>query len=224
MGKIVGQPEVHADGEIWGQTLWQIHQQLGSATSERLITEAMELSPPNPPMLDQRNAVLQADEVAFGGSHQNTLCGASVTSFTPPDYSPFGCGPEQAFDTSQTTGWGSDSPGNGGSGTTGARSVTLHLPAPVDISQLQIDPGATCGDPDSAGVQEYTVKTRAVAASGFVTAWHNRSALPEHVYSPRKPHKGNLNVDTLKLTMSSNRGNANFMDMSELLVHGVPPG
>jgi extracellular elastinolytic metalloproteinase len=352
MGKIIGQPEVHADGEIWGQTIWQIHQQLGSNVAEKLITEAMELSPPNPSMLDMRNAILQADQVTFGGSHQNTLwqvfanrgmgffattdgtndptpvedfslppscpaqCttvsgkirdidtdagvqgarvgiqahnsglgndladntnatghysidnvptshsynleigkagyepvtlpisvgtgplkvnrkirrdwaaiagGASVTSFTPPDYSAFGCGPEQGFDTSQATGWGSDSPTNGSSGTTGPRSVTLQLPVPVNITQLQIDPGATCGDPDSAGVQEFTVKTRAVAASGFVTAWHNTAALPEHVYSARKPRKGNLNVDTIKLTMSSNRGNASFMDMSELLVHGVPP-
>ena len=28
-GKIIGAPEVHADGEIWGQTLWQIRSALG---------------------------------------------------------------------------------------------------------------------------------------------------------------------------------------------------
>jgi hypothetical protein len=351
MGKIVGQPEVHADGEIWGQTLWQIHQQLGSAVSERLITEAMELSPPNPTMLDERNAVLQADQVAFGGAHQNALwqvfanrgmgffatttgpndaapvedfslppncpsaCttvsgkvrdfdtsdpvkgarvgiqnhnsglandladdtsasghysianvpkshaytleigkagyeplttpinvgtgpltvskkirrdwaaiagGASVGSFTPPDYSGFGCGPEGAFDTSQVSGWGSDSPTNNESGTTGPRSVTLHLPAPVDINQFQIDPGATCGDPANAGVQAFTLKTRAVGSTNFITAWHNTAALPEGTYSQKKPKNGNTDVDTIRLTMTSNRGNASFMDMSELLVHGVP--
>ena len=29
-GKIVGAPEVHADGEIWGQTLWDLRNALGS--------------------------------------------------------------------------------------------------------------------------------------------------------------------------------------------------
>jgi extracellular elastinolytic metalloproteinase len=73
MGKIVGQPEVHADGEIWGQTLWQLRQVLGSNTTETIITRGMELSPQNPSMLDMRNAILQADRVAFGGSHKATI-------------------------------------------------------------------------------------------------------------------------------------------------------
>ena len=46
-GKIVGFPEVHADGEIWLETLWQIRQALGPATAETLVTRAMELSPPS---------------------------------------------------------------------------------------------------------------------------------------------------------------------------------
>ena len=35
MSKIIGIPEVHADGEIWGQTLWQIRGVLGTATPSR---------------------------------------------------------------------------------------------------------------------------------------------------------------------------------------------
>jgi hypothetical protein len=68
-GKIAGRPEVHADGEIWGETLWDLRAAVGSATAESLVTRAMELSPANPSYLDMRNAILQADAVAGGASH-----------------------------------------------------------------------------------------------------------------------------------------------------------
>ena len=67
--------EVHADGEIWGETLWDLRTALGSATTENLVTRAMELSPSNPSMLDERNAILQADLVDNGGANHNTIWG-----------------------------------------------------------------------------------------------------------------------------------------------------
>ncbi len=72
-GKILGSAEVHADGEIWAQTLWELRSQLGASVMESLVTRGMELSPPEPSFLDMRNAILQADEVAFGGVHQAAL-------------------------------------------------------------------------------------------------------------------------------------------------------
>ena len=66
-GKINGSPEVHADGEIWAQTLWQLRTAIGAPVARNLITRAMELSPDNPSFLDMRNAILQAD-VAVNGS------------------------------------------------------------------------------------------------------------------------------------------------------------
>jgi extracellular elastinolytic metalloproteinase len=72
-GKIIGRPEVHTDGEIWVQTLWEMREELGSAVTESIVTRGMELSPPEPSFLDMRNAILQADEVVFGGSHQDVL-------------------------------------------------------------------------------------------------------------------------------------------------------
>jgi extracellular elastinolytic metalloproteinase len=71
-GNVIGRPEVHADGEIWGQTLWELRSALGSATAESLITRGMELSPSNPSFLDMRNAILQADLVA-GGASRTTI-------------------------------------------------------------------------------------------------------------------------------------------------------
>jgi hypothetical protein len=68
-GKIdTGGVEFHADGEIWGQTLWSLRAALigahgsaaGIARARRYVTTAMRLSPPEPSFLDMRNAILQA--------------------------------------------------------------------------------------------------------------------------------------------------------------------
>ncbi|MBP2328265.1 hypothetical protein JOF56_008650 [Kibdelosporangium banguiense] len=66
-------PEVHDDGEIWAQTLWDLRKAVGSAKAESLITRAMELSPETPSFLDERNSILQADLVVNGGKLQKTI-------------------------------------------------------------------------------------------------------------------------------------------------------
>jgi hypothetical protein len=66
-GLVIGRPEVHADGEIWGQTLWDLRNAVGSDTAESLVTRGMELAPANPSFLDMRNAILMADLVAGSG-------------------------------------------------------------------------------------------------------------------------------------------------------------
>jgi hypothetical protein len=72
-GRVFTAPEVHADGEIWAQTLWDLRDALGSDTTESLVTRAMELSPFNPSFLDERNAILQADMVLHGGANQAAI-------------------------------------------------------------------------------------------------------------------------------------------------------
>jgi hypothetical protein len=73
MGHVINGPEVHADGEIWGQTLWQLRQQLGSNVAEKIVSDGMRLSPPSPSMLDERNAIIQADQVDYAGAHRATI-------------------------------------------------------------------------------------------------------------------------------------------------------
>jgi hypothetical protein len=290
-GHIIGQVEVHADGEIWSETLWDLRNVLGSQLSEQLITRAMELSPFNPSMLDERNAILQADEVDFGGAHQNTIWsvfanrgmgffagtlngddtqpvqdfstppapgtpsgklkgtitdvdtgqaiagavvafgghdsgfpgdlvgvskkngtyevkkivfgsypdvsvsapgydavvvpdkltigspittrdfqlrrdwaalggGGSITDFSGPDFSDFGCGPSGAIDQAQGIGWGSVTNSAGvDDGTTSPEHITVKLPTAVDISEIQVNPSNTCGDPGSSSVRGFTVET-----------------------------------------------------------------
>jgi subtilisin-like proprotein convertase family protein len=64
--------EVHSDGEIWLETLWDLRRQLGAANAERLVTSALRLSPNNPSMLEERDAILLADQTA-GGADYETL-------------------------------------------------------------------------------------------------------------------------------------------------------
>ena len=67
-GKRLRRPEVHADGEIWAQTLWDLRTadrrpaaRRRARQAEELVTEGMRLSPPEPSFLDMRNAILAAD-------------------------------------------------------------------------------------------------------------------------------------------------------------------
>jgi extracellular elastinolytic metalloproteinase len=80
--KIAGGAEVHSDGEIWVQTLWQLREALvaklgsddaGSDAAERIITDAMRLSVPEPSYLDMRNAILAADLNAYGGADHDLI-------------------------------------------------------------------------------------------------------------------------------------------------------
>jgi extracellular elastinolytic metalloproteinase len=63
--------EVHADGEIWAQTLWQLRDTIGQDDARQLITEGMRLTPPYPSFLDARNAIIEAT---------NTLKPADLTA------------------------------------------------------------------------------------------------------------------------------------------------
>jgi extracellular elastinolytic metalloproteinase len=72
-GKVAGFPEVHADGEIWAETLWDLRTALGVSVAEQLVTDGLRLSPPEPSFLDERNAILVADQGDFGGSHATAI-------------------------------------------------------------------------------------------------------------------------------------------------------
>ena len=67
-GDVLGIPEVHADGEIWAQTLWSLRAalidsydnvEIGTARARRYITAGLRLAPPEPSFLEMRNAILQ---------------------------------------------------------------------------------------------------------------------------------------------------------------------
>jgi extracellular elastinolytic metalloproteinase len=311
-GKIIGGPEVHADGEIWGETLWDLRTALGSETAEGLITRAMELAPSNPSYLDMRNSILQADQVDFRGHNRNTIWsvfahrgmgyfagsldgddsrpvedfglppghgtkkgdlggvvtdqdtgapvggavvafgghasgfpgdlagvtnaqgdykvrniffgtypdvsasspgynravvpsltinakhttlnfqirrdwaalggGAEVTAFDGPDYTAFGCGPNGAIDQSLGNGWGSDTDHDAlNTGVATPKSITVKLPIAVDITEIQVDPSNTCGDPGSSATHHYKVET---SANGSTFTLVNEG----HFYAANRGH------------------------------------
>ena len=81
MGSVYFRPEVHADGEIWVEALWEARAaligQFGEKEGRRrirmLVIDGMKLSPPAPSMVDARDAILLADRVDFKGESQTQL-------------------------------------------------------------------------------------------------------------------------------------------------------
>ena len=339
MGLIAsGGAEVHADGEIWAQTLWDLRGTVGGSTARELVTEGMRLSPDNPSFLDMRNAILQADKVVNAGADaaaiwqvfadrgmgyfadvqdandttpvesfatppdpgdgvgtltgivtdavtgarlsgvQVTFASLGLTDTTdalgqyaiadipvatyprvvatrlvygsfvtenvqivadtehvlniqlrrnwaayggggrihaasPPDFTADGCGPRHAIDQSLLTGWSSLAGA--------ARSITVRLSAYVDVNGIAIDPGAICGDPDSASLKGYKVEVSPTAASGtWIVAKTGTFALADahrlHSFTVTK-RRG---MRYVRLTMTSNQGHSTFVDAAELEVYG----
>jgi hypothetical protein len=66
-------PEVHASGEVWAQTLWDLRKKIGRKAADMVITRGMELSAADPTFLDMRNAIVQADLAVYGGSHRSAI-------------------------------------------------------------------------------------------------------------------------------------------------------
>jgi len=71
--KIGGGPEVHASGEVWAQTMWDLRKRFGHTVADTLITRGMSLSADDPSMLDMRDAIIRADLVKYDRSHTAAL-------------------------------------------------------------------------------------------------------------------------------------------------------
>jgi extracellular elastinolytic metalloproteinase len=72
-GQVLGSPEVHSDGEIWAETLWDIRDAFGSKTAEALITRGLSLASDDPSFLDMRDGIMQADRAIYDRAHQERL-------------------------------------------------------------------------------------------------------------------------------------------------------
>jgi hypothetical protein len=351
-GKVVGYPEVHGDGEIWAQALWQLRDDLvaahgateGLLRARRLVTEGLRLTPPAPSMLDARNAMLAADTATTGGQDRavlwdefagrgmgyfasavdgndvepvqdthvppvgpgapvtgrvtdldagtpvagirvgfgghisdlasdlvastdangaytipavpqgtysqllvdkagydrvvpqnvvvgaggaavdvavrrdwaSTAGGAGVVSASAPQYAP-PCGPDNAFDQSQRTGWSSTSP-------SGAKQATVRLAQAIDITAFGVDPGAICGDDDTASVGPVQIATSADGVSFAPAAAVTFTAPDNHRLKLLAPTGNGAGVRYVRVTMlapqSTQGDGARYMDLAELEVYG----
>ncbi len=97
-------PEVHADGEIWTATLWDLRKALvarygaakGADVAARLVTDGMPLTAPDPSFLDARDGILSADLDRYHGDNTDLVwsvfakrgAGASARSATGDDTDP----------------------------------------------------------------------------------------------------------------------------------------
>ncbi|MFN7921721.1 MAG: M36 family metallopeptidase [Bryobacteraceae bacterium] len=84
IGKVITVPEVHSDGMVWVEALWEMRanliQQFGEREGRRrarlLVIDGMKLSPPSPTMVDARDAILLADRTGFNGASQQQIWAA----------------------------------------------------------------------------------------------------------------------------------------------------
>ncbi len=155
--------------------------------------------------------------------------GATLVSASPPDFTSFGCGPGGAFDISLASGWGSTSVNPADtSNPDGPKQATISLPQAIDVTTFAVDPGATCGDDDSASTRRLRIQTApGGAAAPFTTVGTvNYGAGNNHKLNTFVPATGAANVRRVKITMLANQGGgpaaANFMDLSEFQVWGAP--
>ncbi|MEP7271427.1 MAG: M36 family metallopeptidase, partial [Acidobacteriota bacterium] len=77
LSDIAENTEVHAVGEIWCAMLWEMRRLLldrygfveGQRQSIQLVVDGLKLTPPQPTMLDARDAIMLADRVNNGGAN-----------------------------------------------------------------------------------------------------------------------------------------------------------
>lgn len=94
------------------------------------------------------NLALPADGVLTQdvALHRDWAAGAPASA--TPDASVAGCDPAKATDNDAATGWS----------TSGPSTLTVQLPAPVDLSTVVLTPAGACGHPDAAALKDYKIE------------------------------------------------------------------
>jgi hypothetical protein len=170
-----------------------------------------------------RNVALRRDWAATRG-------GAAITAVSDDTGAPFGCGAAQVFDQALGTGWSPFNPASEDMDNprAGPPTATIRLPQTIDVAAFGMDPGATCGDDETATTHGYRVETSAdgvhfaVAKAGTFTA-ANGGRL--NLVTPTANARG---VRYVRLTLLSPQSDAvgdsghDFIDFSELEVYGGP--
>jgi extracellular elastinolytic metalloproteinase len=163
--------------------------------------------------------------------------GATVASFTGTNYAFVGCGPNDAIDLSQASGWGSNAgPGtdDAPTGTFHAKHIVIDMHRMVDVTGFGVDPGATCGDNSDASTSDYTIETSTdnsswtLAATGtFTSADDGRINDVPSIDGPtavryvRFTIQGNQVPDFTTNCPSAGFDGCRFADLSELEVFGT---
>jgi extracellular elastinolytic metalloproteinase len=97
LGRAAAAPQIHEDGVIWIQALWEVRanliRQFGETEGRRrlrhIVLDGMKLSPPAPSMVDLRDAILLAERVDYKGESQSQIWegfarrGLGVLAYSP---------------------------------------------------------------------------------------------------------------------------------------------
>lgn len=90
--------DFYTQGSLWCAALWECRANLvdnlgwdeGNYVALQLVTDGLKLTPPNPNFIEARDAILQADEISYGGANRNELWfgfakrGLGVNALAPP--------------------------------------------------------------------------------------------------------------------------------------------
>jgi hypothetical protein len=104
----------------------------------------------------------------------------------------------------------------------------VRLPQATDITAFAVDPGAVCGDDDTASVGPLQIATSADGVSFAPAAAVTFTAPDDHRLNVLAPSANAGGVRFVRVTMlgpqSSQGDGAQFMDLAELEVYGRPAG
>jgi Zn-dependent metalloprotease len=164
---------VHADGEVWAATLWDLRTQLGAATTDRIVLNGMKFTPTRPSFLNARDGILQADQNLNGGANRCTIwtvfarhgmgvsaVGNDGTTHVAATDLPADCGGTCSFSINPTS---ASFAAAGGTGTvTVTTSAGCNWTAASNSSFISITSGASGS---GSGTVTYSVAANTVSTS-----------------------------------------------------------
>ncbi|MDQ3870464.1 MAG: M36 family metallopeptidase, partial [Chloroflexota bacterium] len=148
IGKVGAAGSVHANGEIWAQTLWDLRNAVGSDVARGIVTGGLRLSANNPSFLTMRDSILQADRTSYGGAHYNAIW--------------------QVF-AARGMGYNASTP------SAGAETATqdFSLPPVLTAGTTTLDDAAPLGDGDGVAEPGETIKLTQALANPAPSAVNN---------------------------------------------------
>jgi hypothetical protein len=165
--------------------------------------------------------------------------GGSVDSAEGSDYGPYGCGPNEAIDTSLGTSWVTDAGVTPGlTGTFDQKSIVIKLPRAVDVTSFGVDPGQTCGTGNSSSTGQLLIETSPDGTPGSWTTAAEPTFAADYSDNGRlndvAPTGGDTGVLYVRATIESNQvpdyssncpnggyGGCEYSSLSELAVFGA---
>jgi hypothetical protein len=180
-----------------------------------------------------RNAAMRRDWSSLSG-------GAEIATVSDDTGADFGCGAAQALDQSQGTTWSAFNPTSADPENphAGPPTLTIHLPATINVTKFLMDPSAGCGDGASASTRQFRIET-STNGTTFQTAYNGVGAnefTDDNIgqLNELTPTAATQNVRFVRVTLLAPLrvdpacapnpcSGTDFIDLTEFEVLGGPP-